>query len=129
MARKFIRFITFETDGVTGYQVGFFKAAYALRRSNHLLGVDKDTYSGILDWFDNELDAPNRLARSANSHAHGKALSWFKPEAEEHIAKARQLLSMMARNSIASKMIKTADPGYVLYEEDYQLIAIPFRDR
>lgn len=82
-----------------------------------------------MDWFDERLIEPKRFARSNNKHAHEKALSWFKPEASEHIGKARRLLSKMAEGGIVSEMITSDNPGYVVYEDEQQIVAVPYRDR
>jgi hypothetical protein len=129
VAAKFIRFITHEPDEVTGLDVGFFKAAYALRRENRVLVADAGHLNEILNWLDDNLDAPDRFARSRNKYAHGKALSWFKPVAVEHIDKARSLLVLLERYGVASEMLTTARPGIVVYEDDWQIAAIPFKDK
>ena len=85
-------------------------------------------FRGALDWFDAELDLPERFHLSTNPHAHGKALSWFKPEATDHIRQARIILAVMVQYGIPSEMVTTSRPGYVVYEDDHQICAIPFRD-
>ncbi|PQA86816.1 hypothetical protein CW354_15140 [Marinicaulis flavus] len=83
----------------------------------------------LLSWFDDYLDAPTRFARSKNKHAHEKALSWFKPEADEHIDRARVLLALLGRHGVMSEMLTTAKPGMIIYEDDWQVAAIPFKDK
>ncbi len=126
MADKFVRFVTHETDEVTGERIGFFKAAYALRRSGKLSAAEHETLSEHLDWFGDELDVPGRFHRSSNPNAHGKGLSWYKPGALEHLRRSRAIL--VERNGVMSEMLTTLRPGYLLYEDDHQICAIPFAD-
>ncbi len=129
MAKKFVRFVTHKKDEVTGLDTGFFSAAYALRRENRVTIHDAEKLNELLSWLDDHLDAPTRFARSKNKHAHGKALSWFKPEAVDHIDKARDLLALLERHEIASEMLTTSKPGKVVYEDEWQIAAIPFKDK
>jgi hypothetical protein len=39
-----------------------------------------------------------------------------------------KLAEAVKKLGIAAAIIKTRRPGYVLYEDDYQVAAIPFRD-
>lgn len=81
-----------------------------------------------MDWFKTMLEKPQRFHRSSNKHAHGKGLSWFKPTAYDHIKKARDILYILERNGVLSEMLTTDRPGYILYEDDIQICAIPFKD-
>lgn len=129
MAEKYVRFVTFQKDEVTGEYLGFFNSVYELKRAQQLPSDDHERLTSLLDWFRKMLDAPGRFHRSANPHAHGKGLSWFKPSAEEHIAKARQLLDILDRHGVASQMLTSSRPGYVLYQDEFQVCAIPYREQ
>jgi len=53
---------------------------------------------------------------------------WFKDTAKEHIAKAREMSCILGQNNIHVRVIKTQRPGYVVYEDEYQVVAEPFAD-
>jgi hypothetical protein len=129
VAEKFVRFVTHEPDEVTGISIGFFEAAYQLRDDGHANAHDANELKVLIDWFRENLDPPDRFSRSKNRHAHGKALSWFRPAAVECIDKARSLLIILERYGIASEMLTTARPGMIVYEDEWQIAAIPFSDR
>jgi len=129
VADKYIRFITTQANVVTGEPIGFFKFAYALIREKCATVGDERRLSELLDWFDDHLDAPDRFAKSSNVHAHGKAISWFKPTALEHITNARKILDIIKRYGAKSEMLTTAKPGVIVFEDDFQITAIPFRDK
>jgi hypothetical protein len=53
---------------------------------------------------------------------------WFKPTATEHIAKVREMSCILEQNGLYVRVIKEQRPGYVVYEDEYQVVAEPFAD-
>jgi len=50
-----------------------------------------------------------------------------KPAAAEHIAKMRALIGILETNGYHVSQITTDRPGYVVFEDDHQVVAEPFR--
>jgi hypothetical protein len=124
----FVRFIIDQIDSDSGRRQGLFQAAKALRETGRLSGVDERHLRSINDWFDTNLERPVRLAVSPRPHSKAQALSWFKDSARMHIDKMREFAEILRRYDIDVQMIRTDRPGYVLYEDDYQVAAYPFAD-
>lgn len=57
-----------------------------------------------------------------------KGLSWFKPTAEMHVAKAFELTELLSRHGFHIEVLKSSRPGYIVYEDDIQIVAEPFFD-
>lgn len=129
MAEKFVRFVVCEPDPVTGVYIGFFKTAYAMRLEAYASVHDADQLNALLNWLDDNLDVATRFAKSKNRHAHGKALSWVKPSASDHIQKSQELMTLLESYSVRSEMLTTATPGVIVYEDEWQVAAIPFKER
>ena len=55
-------------------------------------------------------------------------MCWFKPTATEHIAKVREISCILQQNGVYVRLIKAQRPGYVIYEDEYQVVAEPFAD-
>ncbi len=55
-------------------------------------------------------------------------MSWLKPTAVEHIAKMRALIVILEENGYRVSQITTKRPGYVVFEDDHQVVAEPFRN-
>jgi hypothetical protein len=123
-----IRFVIEKRDPDSGKRQGLFHAARALRESYQLPAADAEKLESVRDWFNANLDRPERLALSPKPHAKAQALSWFRDTASEHIAKMREFSDVLERHGVRVVMIKTNRPGYVLYEDDYQVTAYPFAD-
>lgn len=123
-----IRFIIDRRDPDSGRRQGLFQAAKALRDSGLLSEEDDNTLERIWDWFNRHLERPERLALSPRPNSKAQALSWFRDTATDHITKMRAFGVMLERYDIAVTMIRTDRPGYVLYEDEYQVVAYPFSD-
>ncbi|MEM8937007.1 MAG: hypothetical protein AAGC77_11425 [Pseudomonadota bacterium] len=129
MVDKFVRFVTADREPVTGLKVGFFDAAYELSRSGVPNEADIKTLTTALRWFETNLNVPTRFSKTARPHAHGKAFSWFKPAASEHISKSRDVLKVLVRYGTQSEMLTSRKPGVIVFEDSFQIAAIPFKSR
>ena len=54
-------------------------------------------------------------------------MCWFKPAAREHILRIRDIVAILENHGVTTKMLVTRRPGYVVYEDEHQVAAIPFR--
>lgn len=80
----------------------------------------------IFTYYNTQLPIPERFHRSKNKHAKNVAISWFKDNAKKQIELARKLCEILERCNIMTEMISTNNPGKILYEDEYQVVAIPF---
>jgi glycine cleavage system regulatory protein len=80
-----------------------------------------------MKWFRANLPFPERVARSRRPKRHHAAVSWFKQSATDHIHMARELAALLDAHDIRTEMLTTDRPGYVVYEDEYQVLAEPFR--
>lgn len=124
----FIRFVTGTVDRGSGKREGIFQAAYRLRRSGALMEYEETRLADALRWFDMHLEKPDRLTRSRSPHREAKAICWFKAGAAEHLARIREVQQILDGYGIAVEMMVSRRPGYVVYEDDVQVAACPFRE-
>ena len=123
----FVRFIIDEIDEFSGVERGIFQATYRLWRDGHLAPHEEVWWAEIREWFNLELERPERLARSRRPGANECAISWFKDSASAHIARAREVAALLGEHAIHSRMLTTDRPGYIVYEDQFQIAAEPFR--
>ncbi len=57
-----------------------------------------------------------------------KAISWFKDTATEHLRRIRDVCAILEHHDVRVRMITTDRPGYILYEDEFQVAAEPFAD-
>lgn len=128
MASGFVRFVIRQHDPDSGRRQGLFQALAELDRTQRLRAAERGRYLDLKDWFNQHLSKPRRLARSRRPRAKEVAISWFKDTAVEHIAKMRSLAGIVEAHGILVDMLHTRKPGYVVYEDEFQVAAEPFSD-
>ena len=77
-----------------------------------------------MGWLKMHLKSPTVLSEEWT----WRAISWFKPEAIRPIEKIRRLNLILEEHGYLVEMLKTETPGKVIYEDGWQIAAIPFRD-
>ena len=55
-------------------------------------------------------------------------MCWFKPKAKGHLAKIREMSCILEQNGVYVRVIKAQQPGYIVYEDEFQVVAEPFAD-
>ncbi|HEX6961238.1 MAG TPA: hypothetical protein VF175_05180 [Lacipirellula sp.] len=124
----FVRFVIPARDDDSGRRQGLFQKAYALRRSNELSAHLQEQLDGALTWLDEHLKAPDRFTRGKRKNEPGLAIGWFKASAHDHIAHMRTVCRVLNECDIATEMLTTDRPGYIVFEDAYQVAAAPFSD-
>lgn len=127
----YLRFVQHARDPDTGLRTGLFVAAYRLVKEPTLDPVLHARCKNLLDWFEANLATPDRFNHSTSKgdwRRVASGLSWFKPTAQAHIGKAHELRGLLVEMDIASAILRAARPGYIVYEDAFQIIAEPFAD-
>ena len=123
----FIRFVINEKDEDSGRRQGLFQVMKELEDGNHLHVYELDLYKEIYQWFRLNLKTPNSFSRSSRPHAKKIALSWFKASAHEHIRKMYEVVGIIEAHGIHVMVIRSSRPGYVVYEDEFQVAAEAFQ--
>jgi hypothetical protein len=121
--REFIRFVIGRKDEDSHVEQGIFQAAALAIEWGDIKGYDADELNRLRQWFSGNLEAPTSFGRDKLR----RGICWFKPTAEEHISRIWEMAGILERNGIYIKKIRTEKPGYVVYEDDWQLVAEPFQ--
>ncbi len=121
--RELIRFVVGLKDDDSHVEQGIFQAAANGLKLRNITGKDADELNEIRGWFSDNLDKPTSFGRDKLR----TGICWFKTEASEHISRIWEMIHILERNGIYVKMIRTDRPGYVTYEDEWQLVAEPFR--
>jgi len=86
-----------------------------------LRGERLDELNELRSWFSDNLEKPTSFGRDKLQ----LGICWFKTEATEHISRIWEMAQILERNGIYIKKIRTDKPGYVVYEDEWQLVAEP----
>jgi hypothetical protein len=126
----YLRFVVADIDEDSGRALGVFHALWNLRDAGKLYPHDEEQHDSIRWWFDDNLEKPTRFTASKLPFYRKKsrAISWFKDSATEHLARVRELVAILETHGVLVRMLKTQRVGYVVYEDEYQVVAEPFAD-
>lgn len=127
----FLRFVLLRARPDTGVEDGIFSAAYRLRDTVDTPVSDRARLERLLSWFETNLATPTRFNRTKSKGYYRRntaGVSWLKPTAGEHLTKMRELTVILQENGYRVSQVTTKTPGYVVFEDDHQVVAEPFRD-
>lgn len=124
----YIRYVTLERNKWSQQETGLFIALDKLFNAGVLYQYEVDLREDFHNWFSENLLVPSVLSDKDRRPATPKALSWFRDTAKEHIRKMRAYSEILQAHEVPIKRVCTSRPGRVLYEDDFQVVAIPYSD-
>jgi hypothetical protein len=119
----YLRFTLLRRDDDSGRKQGILVAAHLLRDEGDLSVEEHRQLHEALVWFNQNLNHPACLKQPGNR----RALSWFKPEARKPLAYMWALTHMLNAHGVHVEVHKTRDPGIILYQDGWQVVAKPRR--
>lgn len=127
MGTSYLRFVLEEIDKRTGKHKGLFTAAYSALKGNELFEYEEKEVKEALEWLEKHLPIPDKFSKNKNaSHKNTHGISWFKSEASEALQHVRRIATILEDHGTKVKTLRTTRPGYVVYEDDFQVVAEPF---
>jgi hypothetical protein len=126
---EYFRFVTTEVHPDSHCQLGIIRSASRLQRSGRLLDSENRELEMLLRWFDCYMPVPRRFSHySLKRRRRHIAISWLKPEASQTISRMMALANFLNRFDVTVYEVRTSIPGYITYEDEQQLVAVPFRE-
>jgi hypothetical protein len=122
----FVRFVIAGRHAKSDRELGVFSALYDLEQRGELATYEREWFRLTVSWFNKHLRSPDRLAWSSRPNAPDRAISWFKLSAHDHVKRMRELVALLEHKDIPVRELRTDRPGYVVYEDEHQVAAIPF---
>lgn len=124
MSATFIRFVIPNQDPSSQQKQGVFMAFSELIDEKSLYQWELDAHNDAQNWFRDNLLVPDVQSKYEKPFA----ISWFKSTASEHIKKMRQLTEILTAHEYDVEQLVTTRPGKIVYEDRFQIAAIPFKD-
>jgi hypothetical protein len=128
MRERYLRFVTERVDGSSGKRQGIFQAAAELVEGRELRDYERAELEGVQWWFGVHLGVPDRFSRSRRSGAARRAICWFRSGARRLISRMHLMCWILNEHGLCTEMITTRRPGYVVFEDENQVAAVPFRE-
>jgi hypothetical protein len=126
----YLRFVVAQIDADSERALGVFHAVGYLRDSGELSPDEADQHDALRWWFNENLERPTRFttAKRPYHRKRNRALSWFRDTAAEHLARVRGLVAILENHGIHVRILRAERVGYVVYEDEHQIVAEPFAD-
>jgi hypothetical protein len=126
----YLRFVVADIDEASERALGVFHAVWNLRDAGKLRSYEEGQHDKVRCWFNENLERPTRFTASKAPFYRKKsrALSWFKDTATEHLSRVRELVAILENHGAPVRTLKAKRVGYVVYEDEYQIVAEPFAD-
>lgn len=119
----YLRFETLSYCDGAPRSCGIFAAADVLRESGALPSEAGVRLEAVLSWMDQHLKVPPALDQSSNR----RAQCWFHAGAKEAITQAWRLVAILREYDVDVQLVKTADPGLIVYRDAVQVVVKPRR--
>ena len=127
----FIRFVLAKRDPDSGVEEGLFQLAYRMRDDHGVSVADRAELQEQLEWFERNLTTPERFNRSGSKgyyRRNTRGIAWFKDTSAECVARMHRLKQLLESYGYSVNVIRETRVGYVVYEDELQMVAEPFAD-
>ncbi len=116
-SRLYIRFVVGGEGEHHRRLTGLITEARLLRDRGELAHYEEEWLAEVYEWFNKNLSCPPFSTRRWSS-----AVSWFKDSAEDSIQKMRELSVLLEGHGLQVRMLRSENPGLILYEDAYQVV-------
>jgi hypothetical protein len=122
----YLRFVVPTIHKDSGRELGVFQALGELRRQGKLDAQEEEQDNQICEWFDRHLKVPPRFTASKPPYYRKQKKAISKETAHEHIVRMRLLAEILRNHGVPVRMLKSKRVGYIVYEDEHQIVAEPF---
>ncbi len=120
----FFRFVVVQQHGEKKKHLSIFVTVERIIKSHAMTYDDERALRELERWFDKNLVSPKRFDRAA-------AIFWFKPHVAGATAlweKSIALAELLEKYGYRLEIVSTSRPGKIVYDDDVQIAAVPFKD-
>ena len=132
MPTAFVRFVVPSwTHRESQAPIGVIGAAYELLRQDTVSHELRAELGAWIEWFEQNMPVPDRFNRTKSKgwyRRETRGISWLRTSAAEHLAAMEKLAACITRCGHETAEIRSERVGYLVYEDELQVIAEPFRD-
>ena len=114
----FIRFVVGGDGEHHKALTGVINEAYLLLKEVELTQAEHNRMRSALTWFDRRLPAPPFSSAGWSADV----VAWFKDDARDAIWMIWDLVALLEEHGLPVRMLRSSNPGRVLYEDEYQVV-------
>jgi hypothetical protein len=109
---------------------GVFALVNGLAAAGKLTPAQESFRRSSYNWYDAHLVNPSHADPTVyDREVNYGAESWFKESATDHIAQVTGHLEILALHGVGYDILRSTDPGTVVYEDDHQVVVLPRQPR
>ncbi|WP_326811335.1 hypothetical protein OIE62_18870 [Streptomyces scopuliridis] len=110
-----------------GQFTGVFGLVNNLAREGRLSEEQESFRRSNNGWYDAAYTDPTTVDPTVyDDEINPGAAAWFKPSAAHLLARVPGYLEILAAHRIECLVLRSADPGRVIYEDDVQVVVVPY---
>ena len=117
----YLRFQSRIINERTNNYLGIFQIAFKFRDADKLEKPFEIELIKNIEWLKKHLTSPKELEQKENF----RAISWFKTRAVKPMKRIRKIKGILEDYGYIIDTLKTKDPGIIIYEDRWQVIAKP----
>jgi len=117
----FIRFVVDAPGEPADRLDGLFVHTRGLRDESLLEPYEFQWLDELYAWFNAELPCPP----FSREQFPADAVSWFRSSATRFVTRMWDLAALLRKHGQPVKMLKSGDPGVIVYQDEYQVVAHP----
>ena len=105
--------------------------AYALKDDARVGDARRERLVETLDWFEKNLPTPSRFNRTTSKGYYRRTtqgVAWFRDTAIDCLQRMHSLKGILEDFGHPVTVIRESRIGYIVYEDELQVIAEPFAD-
>ncbi|MEM9180833.1 MAG: hypothetical protein AAGA89_14055 [Pseudomonadota bacterium] len=118
---KYVRFQSLEPCLGTPYRLGIFQIAFRVRDADETRVDDANQISHHIEWLKTHLHSPDMRDEDY------RAIFWFKDTAHEPMRHIWAIKPYLESYGHWIEVVKTRDPGKIVYADGWQVAARPWR--
>lgn len=119
----YIRFVVGSAGEDHRQLTGIVTEARLLRDRGHLTPEEEDRLERTYAWLNANLPCPPFSTAGWSRDA----VSWFKDSAEAAIREFRLLAALLEQHGRPVRMLRSRNPGKVLYEDSFQVVFVEWK--
>ncbi|MEU0163689.1 hypothetical protein ABZ154_34170 [Streptomyces sp. NPDC006261] len=109
-----------------GHFTGVFGLINSLAREGRLTVEQEAFRRSNNSWYNVAYTDPSTLDPTVYDHEiNPGAAAWFKPTATHLLERVPGYLQVLTAHGVECQLLRSADPGRVIYEDDVQVVVVP----
>ena len=119
----FVRFVVGADAENAALLTGIITEARILHDKGLLYSYESSRLEAIFDWFNEHLPFPPFQKKFRTGVWTRDAVAWFRPEAKGPVERMWEIVAILKEHGVAVRMVTSNNPGKIVYEDKYQIVA------